>query len=218
MNHDKDKAGRIPRIAILGIHLEANGFAPPTVRADFTSQCWEEGEAITRLARQESSHLPSEVPAFYAPMDATGAWTPVPLIMLAAQPGGPIEQPLFDNFMQRAEDGLHAALPLEGVYVSSHGGSSATADEDNDGTLLAMVRRVVGPGVPVIVTHDLHCNVSERLVDAVDALIASHIDLGWCDNYKKYLFNFAKHRRPEHYGLIVERAGLGASISRKKTP
>lgn len=114
MNHDKDKAGGIPRIAILGIHLEANGFAPPTVRADFTSQCWEEGEAITRLARQD--------------------------------------------------------------------------------------------------------NVSERMVAAVDAMIASHIDLGWCDNYKKYLFNFAKHRRPEHYGLIVERTGVGASIFRKKTP
>lgn len=182
MNHDQDKAIRIPRIAILGIHLEANGFAPPTVRADFTSQCWEEGEAITHLARQKNSHLPSEVPAFYLRMDATGTWTPVPLIMLAAQPGGPIEQLLFDDFMQRAKDGLHAALPLDGVYVSSHGGSSATEDEDNDGTLLVMVRSVVGPSIPVIVTHDLHCNVSERLVNAVDALIAyrtnPHVDQG----------------------------------------
>jgi microcystin degradation protein MlrC len=180
MNHDKSKPGQAPRIAILGIHLEANGFAPPTVREDFTSQCWEQGEAITRLARQASSHLPSEVPGFYARMDATGAWLPVPLIMLAAQPGGPIEQPLFDDFLQRAEAGLRAALPLDGVYVCSHGGSSATADDDNDGSLLAMVRRVVGLGVPVIVTHDLHCNVSERLVDAADALIAyrtnPHVD------------------------------------------
>lgn len=40
-----------------------------------------------------------------------------------------------------------------------------------------------------------------------DEVISSQIDLGWCDNYKKHVFNFGKHRRPEHYGLIVERAG-----------
>lgn len=171
--------GASPRIAILGIHLEANGFAPPTVREDFTSQCWEEGDAITRLARQ-TSHLPLEVPGFYADMDAAGPWTPVPIIMLNAQPGGPIEQEVFDDFLARAESGLRAALPVDAVYVSSHGGSSTTRDDDNDGTLLVLVRRIVGPGVPVVVTHDLHCNVSERLVDATDALIAyrtnPHVD------------------------------------------
>ena len=66
-----------PRIAILGLHLEANSFAPPTLREDFLQQCWEEGEPITRLARIPS-HLPSEVPGFYAQMDAKGPWTPVP--------------------------------------------------------------------------------------------------------------------------------------------
>lgn len=180
MNHDQgSNSGAGPRIAILGVHLEANGFAPPTTREDFTSQCWEEGEAITRLARQ-TSHLPLEVPGFYADMDAAGPWTPVPIIMLAAQPGGPIQQEVFDDFLLRVERGLRAALPLDAVYVSSHGGSSATADDDNDGTLLALARRIVGPGVPVVVTHDLHCNVSERLVEAADVLIAyrtnPHVD------------------------------------------
>ena len=41
-----------------------------------------------------------------------------------------------------------------------------------------------------------------------DEVIAAQIDLGWCDNYKKHVFNFGKHRRPEHYGLITERAGV----------
>ena len=47
-----------------------------------------------------------------------------------------------------------------------------------------------------------------QTVSEDDEVITSHIDLGWCDNYKKYVFNFGKHRRPEHYGLIVERAGV----------
>ena len=57
------------------------------------------------------------------------------------------------------------------------------------------------PKIAVIVSED-------------DEVITSHIDLGWCDNYKKYVFNFGKHRRPEHYGLIVERAGVLPSQDR----
>lgn len=168
-----------PRIAILGIHLEANGYAPPTVRADFEAECWEVGENISRLARS-TSHLPLEAPGFYAQMDETGPWVPVPLIIAAAQPGGPVVQEVFDEFMGIAERMLRDELPVDAVYICSHGGSSATGDNDNDGTLAVMVRGVVGPDVPVVVTHDLHCNVSERMVDAVDSLIAyrtnPHVD------------------------------------------
>lgn len=168
-----------PRIAILGIHLEANGFAPPTTRADFEAECWEEGDRITELAAG-TSHLPLEIPGFYQRMNETGPWTPVPLILLAAQPGGPVLQQVFDEFMAIARQRLQQALPLDAVYVCSHGGSKATGDDDNDGTLVAMVRALVGPRVPVVVTHDLHCSVSERMVESADALIAyltnPHVD------------------------------------------
>jgi microcystin degradation protein MlrC len=168
-----------PRVAILGLHLEANAFAPPTVREDFVRQCWEEGAAITRLARQVS-HLPSELPGFYARMDATGPWTPVPILVASAPPGGPIVQNLFLEFCDRVRIGLAAALPLDAVYVPSHGASSATGDEDSDGTLVALVRQIAGPAVPVVVSHDLHCNVSERVVAACDALVVyrtnPHVD------------------------------------------
>jgi microcystin degradation protein MlrC len=95
-------------------------------------------------------------------------------------PGGPIEQALFLDFCDRVRNGLAAALPVEAVYVPSHGASSATGDEDSDGTLLAMLRQIVGSVVPIVVSHDLHCNVSERLVEACDALVVyrtnPHVD------------------------------------------
>lgn len=168
-----------PRVAILGIHLEANAFAPVTTEIDFRQQCWEEGEAITRLAR-EVSHLPSELPGFYLRMDETGPWTPVPILIASAPPGGPIAQDLFHELLDRIRAGLAANLPLDAVYIPSHGASSATGDEDSEGTLLEMVRRVVGSAVPIVVSHDLHCNVSERMVAACDALVVyrtnPHVD------------------------------------------
>ena len=40
-----------------------------------------------------------------------------------------------------------------------------------------------------------------------DELITAKCDLDFCSSYKETWFAFEKHRRPEHYGLIVERTG-----------
>jgi predicted amidohydrolase len=45
-----------------------------------------------------------------------------------------------------------------------------------------------------------------------DEVICSRIDLSLGDNFRKHVFNFAKHRSPEHYRLIVERTGAGEPI------
>lgn len=170
-----------PRIAVLGLHLEANAFAPPTVLEDFRQQSLARGEEISVQSRAASSPLPAELPGFYGRMDETGPWTPCPILVANAPPGGPIAQEVFLDVLDEMRRRLLASLPLDGVYVANHGASSATGDEDSDGTMLAMVREVVGPGVPVVVTHDLHCNVSERLVAACDALIVyrtnPHVDM-----------------------------------------
>jgi len=42
-----------------------------------------------------------------------------------------------------------------------------------------------------------------------DELQVARCDLDLCSSYKDGIFNFAKHRRPEHYRLIVERTGAG---------
>ena len=42
-----------------------------------------------------------------------------------------------------------------------------------------------------------------------DELQVARCNLDLCTAYKQNIFNFAKHRRVEHYGLIVERTGAG---------
>jgi N-carbamoyl-D-amino-acid hydrolase len=42
-----------------------------------------------------------------------------------------------------------------------------------------------------------------------DEVITANIDLSLGDTFREHVFNFAKHRRPEHYKLIVERVGAG---------
>jgi predicted amidohydrolase len=47
-----------------------------------------------------------------------------------------------------------------------------------------------------------------------DELIFANIDLSIGETFREHVFNFAKHRRPEHYKLIVERTGAGAPLGK----
>ena len=41
-----------------------------------------------------------------------------------------------------------------------------------------------------------------------DEVIVHDCDLSLGDDLRRTMFNLAAHRRPEHYGLIVERTGV----------
>ncbi|MGH7336514.1 MAG: M81 family metallopeptidase [Myxococcota bacterium] len=170
----------MPRVALLGFHLESNGFAPVSGAAAFRSLCYAEGEEISREARREVSRLPAEIPAFYREMDALGAWSAVPLVVAAAEPGGPVDAGFFQHTLAAMRARLAAAGGLDAVYISNHGGMVSTDGPDPDGELYAMVRETVGPRVPVVATVDLHANISKRMVANVDALVSyrtnPHVD------------------------------------------
>ena len=50
-----------PRIAILGIHLESNAFAPVTSGDDFRASCYFEGEAMMAEAAKTAPAMPAEM-------------------------------------------------------------------------------------------------------------------------------------------------------------
>ncbi len=169
------------RIALFGFMLESNGFAAPADEAEFRAKMWLEGEALLADARADTCRDPGGIKGFVEVMDATGPWEPVPLVLTGAGASGPVEDGFFRRYVARIEAGLRAAMPLDGVYMETHGAASGTAEPDPEGVLFAAVRAVVGPGVPVVSTLDLHANVSRAMVAETDALIAyvtnPHVDM-----------------------------------------
>ena len=160
------------RIGVLGFHLESNAFAPVSEERHFRSLCYAEGEDISREARKPVSSLPAEIPAFYREMDALGEWTPLPLIVTACEPGGAVDDAFFQSTLAEMRRRLAASGDIDAVYISNHGGMISTAGPDPDGELYEMVRKAVGPRVPVVATVDLHANISQRMVASVDALVS----------------------------------------------
>ena len=170
-----------PKVALLGIILESNRFAKPAEEDDFTSLTWLEGDDLMAEARSATPKLALEFAAFVRAMDATGPWQPVPCILAASHPAGPVQQSLFERIVARAQALLAEAGDLDAVYICNHGAMVATGDHDPDGTLMAQVRECVGPDVLVVATLDLHANVSHAMTDACDLIVGyrtnPHVDM-----------------------------------------
>jgi microcystin degradation protein MlrC len=170
-----------PRIALLGFSIECNRFAPAATEADFAGRTLLRGEDMVADARSAAPHMLGELPGFITDMDAAGPWQPVPTLLAMAEPNGPVEQAFFDRMVAEWATRLHAAGRLDGVYCVLHGAGLAAQDHDPEGTILALVRRIVGPEVPVVASFDLHANVSDANVELVNAYIGyrtnPHLDM-----------------------------------------
>lgn len=169
-----------PRIAILGFALESNRNAPVSDRQAFVESLYLDAGAIRRELAGDRSRLPGTVQGFCTEMDRRGDWTPVPILLAEAPPGGPADHGFFQEMLQDMRDGLRACGPLDGVYISEHGAGLSTQDDDADGAVFAMVRDVVGQGVPIVATLDLHGHVTPRMQQSVDVMVAyltnPHVD------------------------------------------
>jgi len=171
------------RIAIVSIMLEVNSFSPVTTEEDFRKSCYMVGDEILEDAKKTAPLVAREIKPFIKTMDETGDWTPVPTICTYFEPWGPIDEGFFKRYLADVRKMLEDAeseAPLDGVYICNHGAMAATHGEDPDGELYEMVRDVVGPDIPVVVTVDLHANISELMMEKADIIISyktnPHVD------------------------------------------
>jgi microcystin degradation protein MlrC len=162
----------------MGMILESNRYAKPATRADFESLTWMGGNALMAEARSEAPSLAQEFAAFVRGMDATGPWTPVPVLLAACHPHGPVEEVVFEDYAAEAIKGL--SDPVDAVYLCHHGAMVATHLDDPDGELARRVRAAVGPDVPIVQTLDLHGNISDMMCDNADLIVGyrtnPHVD------------------------------------------
>ena len=169
------------RVALMGMHLEANSFAPTSTEQDFRTLCYMAGDDILADMALENPSLPAEITAFTGEMNRLGVdWEPVPILVTASEPGGPVDEDFFQRTKAEIKRRLKEAGPLDGVFCSLHGAMTSTGGDDPDGELLEMVRGIVGPDAPILSTLDLHANISERMVEMADVLVSyitnPHVD------------------------------------------
>jgi len=161
-------------IAVLGISLESNRFAPVFREENFHEVFYGEGERLNRALRRP------EVFAFGERMSELRDWQPLPVLLAIGGAGGPMDHAFFESCIQRIEHELIALQPIDGVYLYAHGGGLTTQTDDLDGWYFQRVRETVGPDVPIVAVLDLHGMITTAMVEAADVLVAyrtnPHVD------------------------------------------
>jgi N-carbamoyl-D-amino-acid hydrolase len=89
-----------------------------------------------------------------------------------------------------------------GAYQNSVWVAAAGKSGDEDGSHLVGGSAIVAPSGEIV--------AKARTED--DEVVVAEVDLGFAKPYRQSVFNFAAHRRPEHYSLIVDRVGRGDPV------
>ena len=151
------------RIAILGLSLESNAFAPVSGLQDFHDFFYATGEELLGFATRLG---------FGQAMDELQRWEPVPIVLAAAESGGPLDHRDYLSLESEILGRLRAAGRIDGVFIYGHGAGLTTRSNDLDGLYFAAVRQTVGKDVPIVAELDLHGNVSEAMLTSADALVS----------------------------------------------
>src|SRR5712671_5124223 len=142
------------------------------------------------MMRRRDYHLENEIPvAFRGTRSAFGAtfeaadkfgWTLVHPVSANPNPSGIVTDEAFEQITGMILGAVDAKGPIEGALLHLHGAMVSASHEDAEGEFLARLRRRLGPEAPVVVTLDLHANVTQQMADNASALIAfrtyPHID------------------------------------------
>jgi microcystin degradation protein MlrC len=151
------------RLAVARLWLEVNSFSPvPTVLADFEAKEWLRGpETLKTFAG-----TPTELGAVAAFARAHADWDVHVLRCAAAEPGGPMDDGLFEAFLEELTRDL-TGQRWDAVYLSLHGALVTPSRQTPDRDIIAAARAAVGR-TPIGVSFDMHGNFGPEIVRLAD--------------------------------------------------
>ena len=154
------------RVGLLGFLHESNTFLPvATTYEHFASTSLTRGEGLRQ--RWQGAH--HELGGLLAGCDEAGL-TAVPGMATFAVPSGTITAEAYEQLVTELLASIE--LPLDGLLIALHGATASAAYPDADGEILRRIRQLTGPGLPIIVTIDLHANVSAEMARYSTAIVA----------------------------------------------
>ena len=159
------------RVLLAGFKHEANTFVPGlTTLEDFRRRFLLEGEAIFGPGRGSGQ----EIDGIIQVAREEGIEL-IPTIATHASPSGPVAGSAYEYIRSRVIAAARAQSGwLDGVILSLHGAMMTEHSEDPEGDLIAGLREVVGPQLPIVVSFDMHCHLTDQKVESADAVVGYH--------------------------------------------
>ena len=158
------------RFALGGIMHESNTFCPQmTTLKQFMDSETLTGEDIVSSLRGSRSFVGGVIDA----AEELGVEL-VPTLYASTSPYGVVEEEAFTYLLNQLCMRMRQAGGVDGIVLCLHGGMVAENSMDPEGEILARVREIVGANTPVTCTLDMHCNVSQRMIDNCDAFFVNN--------------------------------------------
>lgn len=160
---------------------ETNTFvAAPTTWEDFArGGPWPtatEGEAILATFRD----INLAIAHFMADAGRAGH-VMLPLAWAGAMPGGRVSDDTFERMAGALVEGVRRARP-DAVFLELHGAMVTQSQDDGEAELLRRMRAALAYDVPILMSLDLHANVSPAMVELADFISSyrtyPHVDWG----------------------------------------
>ncbi|MBT7706804.1 M81 family metallopeptidase, partial [archaeon] len=157
------------KVAIAGFQHESNSFSPkPTEYDDFLKSDGWPGLTLGEYLMGEFATLNLPLSGFIQAASDTCQLTPI--CWSSAEPYGPVSKDAFERMIELICNGVRGAGEIDAVYLDLHGAMVCEHCEDGEGEIIARVRGVVGPDMPLSVSLDLHANVTPEMVALSDTI------------------------------------------------
>lgn len=152
------------RVGIVAFMHESNSFNPTLTTYDAFVEA---GLAFDKAVIREWAEAQHEIGGMIGETEKIGAEI-VPLVSAWAMPAGPVEEEAYERIVNEILKRLtHESL--DGLLLALHGAMVASHIRDADGATVQRIRQTVGPALPIVMTLDLHANVSRKMISGVTA-------------------------------------------------
>ena len=159
------------RIAIGGVMHETNTFSNvPTTAESFKIWEWDTGEEILKRHAGVQDYLGGMIDK----CRQLGIEI-VPTFSAFAGPSGVIARETYEALKNELVTQIQNAGEIDGICLGLHGAGVAEGVDDLEGCLLKEVRAAVGYDLPIVVTLDLHANVTEQMIQEANALLGVNL-------------------------------------------
>jgi microcystin degradation protein MlrC len=122
--------------------------------------------------RRWASGNPSQLAGSLDALNASGAETHPVFVATCGTPGGRLSAACHQHIRDTLRDCLQAALPANVLVLHLHGAVCATGEDDVEGQLLTMIREELGFTGRIVVSLDLHAQLSATLLQQADDFTA----------------------------------------------
>lgn len=164
------------RVGIVAFMHESNTFSSiPTTRRHFEEGRLDFGSALVENWRDAHHEIGG-----YLQSCGDRDLEAVPILAGWATPGGPLTRETYEGILTEVLQGIDRAGRMDGMLLALHGAMVTESIDSADGETVKRIREKMGADFPIVLSLDMHANVSRPMVEYPNVTLAyrtyPHID------------------------------------------